>query len=123
VRLLSALALAICLGVVGDAGAQTAASSTAATKKSTARSVSGTVKSSSAETVVVAGRSKGQDAEWTFAVEPTTNIRKGAKSIIAADLKAGDAVQVSYTEQDGKATARSIVVKSKGPAPAKKPKS
>jgi hypothetical protein len=81
------------------------------------------VKSSSLDTVVVAGRDKGKDAEWTFAVEPTTDIRKGAKSIVAGDLKPGDAVQVRFIEQDGKATARSIVVKGKVAAPTKKAKS
>ena len=41
----------------------------------------------------------------------TTNIRKGSKSIVASDLKAGDAVQVRYVERDGKAMAQSILVK------------
>ena len=79
-------------------------------KKATTRNVSGTVKASSADAVVVAGKDKGQDTEWTFAVEPVTNIRKGGKSITAADLKAGDAVQVRYTEREGKAMAQSILV-------------
>jgi 3-dehydroquinate synthase class II len=79
-------------------------------KKGTTRNVSGTVKASSPDAVVVAGKDKGQDAEWTFAVEPVTNIRKGGKSITAADLKAGDAVQVRYTEREGKAMAQSILV-------------
>jgi len=73
--------------------------------------VSGTVRSASADTVVVAGRDKGKDAEWTFAVEPVTNIRKGSKAIVAGDLRAGDPVYVRYVERDGKATAESIVVK------------
>src|SRR5258706_6029224 len=113
VKLLLVLAWAICIGIVGDACAQTEAAGAAATKKLTTRSVSGTVKSSSLETVVIAGNTKGRDAEWTFAVEPTTHIRRGGKSIVAGDLKPGDVVQVSFTEQDGKATARSILVKSK----------
>jgi Domain of unknown function (DUF5666) len=95
----------------------------AAAKKPTVRNVSGTVKSTSSETVVVAGRDKGKDAEWTFAVEPTTDIRKGMKSIVATDLKLGDAVQVRFTEQDGKAVARSITVRGKSAATAKKTKS
>ena len=74
------------------------------------------------QALVVAGRDKGRgDAEWTFAVEPTTNIRKGGKSIIAGDLKPGDSVQVRFTEQGGKAMARSITVKGKDRA-MKKPK-
>ena len=79
--------------------------------KATTRNVSGTVRSATQETVVVAGQDKGKDAEWTFAVEPVTNIRKGTKSITAGDLKAGDSVQVRYLERDGKATAQSILVK------------
>jgi hypothetical protein len=75
------------------------------------RNVSGTVRTASADTVVVAGKDKGRDTEWTFAVEPVTNIRKGSKSITAADLRTGDAVQVRYTERDGKAMAQSILVR------------
>jgi len=107
-----------------DAMAQTPAST--ATKKSEAtksasRSVSGTVKSSSQDTVVVAGRDKGKDTEWTFSVEPTTHIRKGGKSIVAGDIKPGETVQVRFTEQGGKAMATSIMVK--GGTAAKKTKS
>ena len=121
------LALALVLGVVGVATAQAPPSGSTAAKKTdvqkpASRSVSGTVKSASLETVVVAGRDKGKDAEWTFVVEPTTNIRKGDKSIVAGDLKPGDAVQVRFTEQDGRAMARSILVKGKD-ATAKKTRS
>ena len=122
VRILVALALALALGATGAAVAQTSVPGSPSPKKPTSRNVSGTVKSSSMETVVVAGRDKGKDAEWTFAVEPTTNIRKGGKSIIAGDLKPGDAVQVRFAEQGGKAMARSIVVQGKGVAATKKPK-
>ena len=121
-KILVALALALALGAAGVAVAQTSMPGSTSHKKPASRNVSGTVKSSSMETVVVAGRDKGKDAEWTFAVEPTTNIRKGGKSIIAGDLKSGDAVQVRFTEQGGKAMARSIVVKGKDVAATKKPK-
>jgi hypothetical protein len=122
VRILVALALALALGAAGVAVAQTSTPGSTSPKKTASRNVSGTVKTSSMETVVVAGRDKGKDAEWTFAVEPTTHIRKGGKSIIAGDLKPGDAVQVRFTEQGGKAMARSIVVKGKDVAATKKPK-
>jgi hypothetical protein len=116
-----ALALALVLGIAGVAAAQAPTSGSTAAKKTdvqkpASRSVSGTVKSASLETVVVAGRDKGKDAEWTFAVEPTTNIRKGDKSIVAGDLKPGDVVQVRFAEQDGRAVARSILVKGKDAA-------
>ena len=125
--MLVALALALVLGISGVAAAQApTARSTAAKRtniqKPASRSVSGTVKSASLETVVVAGRDQGRDAEWTFTVEPTTNIRKGDKSIVAGDLKPGDAVQVRFTEQDGRAMARSILVKGQDAA-AKKTRS
>ena len=115
------LALALVLGA-GVGVAQTSTPGSTSAKKTASRNASGTVKSSSMESVVVAGRDRGKDAEWTFAVEPTTNIRKGGKSIIAGDLKPGDAVQVRFTEQGGKAMAQSIVVKGKVAATTRKPK-
>jgi hypothetical protein len=116
--MLVALALVLALGTVTAAAAQTsgpgaAAAKTADAKKNVSRNVSGTVKSSSADTVVVAGRDRGKDAEWTFAIEPTTDIRKGGKSVVANSLKPGDNVHVRFTEREGKAMARSIVVKGK----------
>ncbi|MBM4442946.1 MAG: hypothetical protein FJ027_21235 [Candidatus Rokubacteria bacterium] len=80
--------------------------------KTASQNVSGTVRSATNDTVVVAGRDKGREMEWTFAIEPTTSIRKGTKSIIGADLKAGDAVQVRFFERDGRAQADSILVRS-----------
>jgi len=112
VRMLVSFAIAVALVAASAAPglAQAPAEPKAAAKKAT-RNVSGTVRSSSADTVVVAGRDKGKDAEWTFAVEPNTTIRKGSKAIVASDLKSGDPVQVRYLERDGKAMAESILVK------------
>ena len=112
-RMLVALAVAaLVLGTGFTVSAQTPAPAAGKpAEKKAIRNVSGTVRSVSQETLVVAGHDKGKDAEWTFAVEPTTNIRKGSKSIVAGDLKAGDAVQVRYVERDGKAMAQSILVK------------
>jgi hypothetical protein len=82
-----------------------------------AKNAQGIVKSASADSLVVAGREKAQgakemkDAEWTFAVDAKTAIRKSGKAITAADLKPGDQVQVRYTDQAGKATAVTISVK------------
>ena len=86
-------------------------------KKAAAKSASGTVKSASADSLVVGGKMKGKDEEWTFGVDPKTTIKKGGKAITAADIKAGDSVQVKYTEDAGKMTAQSVTVKA---APAKK---
>jgi ribosomal protein S1 len=82
-----------------------------AEKKPMAKTANGSVKSASADSVVVAGKDKGKDAEWTFAVDPKTSIKKGGKAITAADIKTGDSVQVKYTEADGKAMAQSVTVK------------
>ena len=59
-----------------------------------AKNAMGTVKSASADSLVVAGKEKGKDAEWTFAVDAKTAIRKSGKAVTAADLKPGDQVQV-----------------------------
>jgi hypothetical protein len=81
-------------------------------KKASAKSANGTVKSASADSIVVAGKEKGKEAEWTFAVDPAkTKIKKGGKDITAADLKAGDSVHVRYADQDGKATAQMVTVR------------
>jgi Cu/Ag efflux protein CusF len=84
-----------------------------------AKSATGAVKSASADSVVVAGKEKGQaakDVEWTFAVDSKTAIRKAGKAITASDLKTGDHVNVRYTDQDGKPTAVAIQVRPSAPA-------
>jgi hypothetical protein len=80
-------------------------------KKPVARDANGTVKMSAPDSLVVSGKTKGKDAEWTFAVGPKTQIRKGGKDITAADLTAGDPVHVRYHEEAGKAVADSVMVK------------
>jgi hypothetical protein len=86
-------------------------------KKAATKSASGTVKSASADSLVVGGKMKGKDEEWTFGVDSKTTIKKAGKAITAADVKAGDSVQVRYTEDAGKMMAQSVMVKG---APAKK---
>ena len=76
-----------------------------------AKNAMGTVKSASADSLVVAGKEKGKDAEWTFAVDAKTAIRKSGKAVTAADLKPGDQVQVRYMDHEGKATATAVQVK------------
>jgi uncharacterized protein DUF5666 len=79
-------------------------------KKAKAKSASGTVKSASADSLVVEGKGKNAK-EWTFAVDPNTKIKKSGKDVAAADLQAGDAVNVRYTDQDGKMVAQSVMVR------------
>jgi hypothetical protein len=137
VKTLSAFSLAIVFAAstVGVTSAQTTptpppamekkADDKMGAKKIPSKSASGMVKSATAESIVVAGKEKGKDAEWTFSVDPSTKIRKGGKSVTAADLKAGETVHVRYHEMDGKTMAQSIAVrgggmakKSSGSAPA-----
>ena len=83
-------------------------------KKTPLRNANGTVKTASADSIVVAGKARNKEVEWTFAVDPKTSIRRGSKSITAADLKPGDSVHVRYTDMDGKAVAQSIMAKGGG---------
>ena len=116
------IAVAFVAGTTGFAlaqGAQTAPAPKAddkdkkmGEKKMSTKSASGAVKSASADSVVVAGKEKGKDAEWTFAVDPKTKIKKGGKDVSTGDLKPGDSVQVRYMEHDGKTVAQSISVRS-----------
>ena len=85
-------------------------------KKMAAKNAKGTVKSATADSIVVAGKAKGKDTEWTFAVDPKTKIKKGGKDVMAGDLKAGDSVDVKYSEMGGKATAEMVTVKGGGMA-------
>ena len=81
------------------------------------KSAKGMVKSASADSLVVAGKEKMQgskemkDAEWTFAVDSKTAIRKSGKAVTAADVKAGDQVEVRYMDHAGKATAVAVQIK------------
>jgi hypothetical protein len=91
-------------------------------KKPAAHNASGTVKMAAADSLVVSGKAKGgKEAEWTFAVDPKTKIRKAGKDVTAADLAAGDAVNVRYHEMGGKNVAESVMVRAaKKPAEAPK---
>jgi hypothetical protein len=90
-------------------------------KKPMLHNASGTVKSAAADNLVVAGKAKGKDAEWTFSVDPKTKIRKSGKDITAADLTAGDRVSVRYHEDGGKNVADTVMVSTaKKPADAAK---
>jgi hypothetical protein len=89
-------------------------------QKKVVRSVNGSVRTASSEAIVVVGRDKGREIEWTFALEPTTNIRKGNKSIVGKDLKVGENVQVRFSERDGRAVAESVIVRGPKNPPAPK---
>ena len=118
------VAIAFTAGLAGPATAQSITPAPAEKKvekptemrKMPVKNANGTVKAASADSIVVAGKERKKETEWTFGVAPKTSIRKGGKSITAADLKPGDAVHVRYMEMDGKAVAQSITVKGGGMA-------
>jgi len=119
VKKLLALLVAVVF-VVGSAGSALAQTPTPAVpekkadypaeKKMPVKHAHGTVKSVTADGVVVAGKQKKKEVEWTFAVDPKTAIKKGSKSITTSDLKAGDMVHVRYMDANGKAVAQGITV-------------
>lgn len=82
----------------------------ASAKKGATKTATGTVKSASPDNIVVAGKDKGKDAEWTFAVDDKTKVKKAGKDAMAKDLAAGDKVTVRYMDHDGKATAMNVNV-------------
>ena len=80
-------------------------------KKMASKRAMGKVKSASADSLVVTGKAKGIDAEWTFALDSKTKIKKGGKDATAADLKEGELVSVKYMEHDGKSVAQAVTAR------------
>lgn len=118
-RLMAVLvATVFAVGAVGLVTAQEKAKPATDDKmKMTTKTAAGTVKSAAGDSVVVAGKSKGKDAEWTFGVDAKTKVKKAGKDVTAADLKAGDSVSVRYMEHDGKSVAQTITVTPKKSQP------
>jgi hypothetical protein len=111
--------IAFVSGTVGFAAAQATSTTTdkkpaadtkmeKSAKKSSSKTASGTVKSASPDSIVVAGKEKGKDTEWTFAVDDKTKVKKAGKDSAAKDLAPGDKVTVRYMDHDGKATAMNV---------------
>jgi hypothetical protein len=90
----------------------------AADKKMPVKTANGTVKTAAADSLVVAGKDKGKDVEWTFVVNGKTQIKKGGKDVMAKDLVPGDGVNVRYMDHDGKSVASAVNARPK-PAVAK----
>jgi hypothetical protein len=121
--------IAFVAGLAGAAAAQTPATQTPVEKKAddkkmdkkpSTKTAVGTVKSAGADGLVVAGKAKGKDTEWTFAVDPNTKIKKGGKDVTVKDVAAGDKVTVRYMDHDGKMTAASVAVSAAASAKAAK---
>jgi hypothetical protein len=85
-------------------------------KKPTVHNANGTVKSASADSLVVSGKKGKETTEWTFAVDSKTKIKKGGKDVTAADLAPGDNVHVRYREEGGKNVAAAVTVRAGGTA-------
>jgi len=77
-------------------------------KKAPHHTAVGTVKTAGADGIVVAGKAKGKETEWTFAVSDKTKIRKAGKDVTAKDLAPGDKVSVRYMDEGGKMTAMTV---------------
>jgi hypothetical protein len=77
-------------------------------KKAPHHTAVGTVQTAAPDSIVVGGKSKGKDTEWTFALDDKTKIKKGGKDVTAKDLATGDKVTVRYMDEGGKMTAMSV---------------
>ena len=90
--------------------------------KAATKTASGKVKKVSEGELVVVVTPKGKDAEdVTFIVEKETKIMKGGKVVGIKDVMEAETVTVTYSEADGKKTAKSVASKP-APAAAKKEK-
>src|SRR6267378_3039194 len=75
-------------------------------KKAPHHTAVGTVKTVGPDSVVVAGKAKGKDTEWTFALNDKTKIKKAGKDVTAKDLAVGDKVTVRYMDAGGEGEGR-----------------
>ncbi len=110
-RSAAAVALALVLCSAMPAAAQQPGMKSSSESSLGTRSVTGTVKKTTDNGLVVVGRETGQkDKEWAFALDPATRIEAGGKVQVASELREGEAVTVTYTNRDGKIVAQSIKV-------------
>jgi hypothetical protein len=77
-------------------------------KKAPHHTAVGTVKTAGPDNLVVAGKSKGKETEWTFAINDKTKVKKAGKEVMAKDLATGDKVTVRYMDEGGKMTAMTV---------------
>jgi hypothetical protein len=106
------VAAAFVAGLVAPVLAQGTAAPAKTQAKAKARSAIGTVKSVTADSLVVVTQNRDKtEKEWTFVLDKDTKVTKAGKAITATDLAAKDAVTVTFVEVDGKVTARTVAVK------------
>jgi hypothetical protein len=83
-----------------------------AAKKVATKSATGTVKSTTADSLMLVTEGKDKKTkEWTFVLDKDTKITKAGKPAEAKDLAEKDVATVTYTEAEGKMHAKSVVVK------------
>jgi hypothetical protein len=87
-----------------------------AAKKPVTKTVMGTVKSATADSLVLVTTGKDKKTkEWTFVLDHGTKIHRAAKTVDAKALAEKDTARVSYREAQGKMIATDVAVR-----PAKK---
>ena len=84
-----------------------------------AKTATGTVKSATADTLVLVGKDK---KEMSFGVTKDTKVTKDGKTAEAVKLAENDSATVTYTEAEGKMTAQKVTAKTPKTAAAVKPK-
>jgi hypothetical protein len=80
----------------------------ASMKKAPHHTAVGMVKTAGPDNLVVTGKSKGKETEWTFALNDKTKVKKAGKEVMAKDLAPGDKVTVRYMDEGGKMTAMTV---------------
>jgi len=84
------------------------------------KSVTGAVKSASAESLMLVTKGKdGKTKDWSFVLGKDTKLMKAGKAIEAKDITDKDSATVAYTEAEGKMMAKTVTVTV--PKAAKKP--
>ena len=74
-------------------------------------SVTGTIKHTMDNGLVVVGRETGKaDREWAFTLDASTRVDRAGRVQAVSDLRQGDPVTVSYTNRDGKVVAQNVTL-------------
>lgn len=105
----TALAALVSLGLLIGITASAPSQETTKSKDGT-RTVTGIVKSATANGFVVTGKEQNKERDWAFSVDHKTSVRRGSQAGSVTDLKAGDKVTVNYADRDGKVVTQTVTV-------------
>ena len=112
VTVVSALIVGISAAAVFAADPDISKLPAPAAKKVATKSATGTVKSTTPDSLMLVTEGKDKKTkEWTFVLDKDTKITKAGKPAEAKDLADKDMATVTYTEAEGKMHAKSVVVK------------